>query len=314
MKTCGETLTPPSRLFSRILAIACSWPVVTHAAEISIPELGVELVNVPSGMDRPEVIRRFDGYATVLDFGKARLNISRFEEAVPSGSDIRNDRFRAAQEPPSYAMHPHPRGQATTVDGHDAWTITWAVRSGAPGSEEVLWTSITYALVDQHVYSFDAHGIGGNAPPADFVAAVRAISDLTFIAVDRSAESGGKPPSGLIRMPGFFPSNRDWYPAAARRRGDVGVVDLEFSIDGKGHARDVQQIYAATEELAASARSMLTDMQFHLTSGWEDRGYQKLRFTIEVQYSLKGSGHPCVGEALPPRVPDAPSILICGSR
>src|SRR5580700_5764956 len=238
-----------TRLLISLLTIACSWPIVPRAAEMAIPELGIHLVDMPVGVDKPEVKRRVDGCTATLHIGTATLKIDRFDEAVPSGSDVKNDSFRAAQEPPSAALHPHVRGQATTINGHNAWTSTFAFRSGAPGSKDVLYTSVTYALVDQHLYSFAAREVGADTPPSDFLAAVRAISDLTFAAVDRSAMSDSEPPSGLIRMPYFDPSSKDWYPAAAKRRGETGVVDLEFSIDGKGHARDVRQIYAATEEL-----------------------------------------------------------------
>jgi hypothetical protein len=299
------------RLLTSLLTIVCSWPVVTRAAEMAIPELGIHLVDMPVGVEKPGMKRRVDGCTATLHIGTATLKIDRFEEAVPSGSDIKNETFRAAQEPPSYALHPHARGQATTVDGHAAWTSTFAFNAGAPGGKDVLYTSVTYALVDQHLYSFAAREVGGDTPPSDFVAAVRAISDLTFSAVDRSAMSDSEPPSGLIRMPYFDPSTKDWYPAAAKRRRETGVVDLEFSLDGRGRARDVQQIYAATDELGASSRSLLTDVTFHLAPGWEAKGYQKLRFTIEVQYLLTGSGHPC---APPPvRVPDAQQVVICSS-
>jgi TonB family protein len=113
-------------------------------------------------------------------------------------------------------------------------------------------------------------------------------------------------------MPYFWPSSKDYYPAAARRRGDTGVVNFEFSIDGKGHARDVRQIYTATGDLNASARSLLMDVQFNLPPDWENKGYQKLSFTFEVHYALWDSGHPCA--QLPLRVPDAQLVVICGSR
>jgi TonB family protein len=119
----------------------------------------------------------------------------------------------------------------------------------------------------------------------------------------------GTDSSGAVRTPYFEPPSRDYYPTAAKHRGDTGVVDLEFSIDGRGNARDVKQVYAATDELGASTRSLLKDVQFHVPPGWEDKGYQKLRFTIEAQYFLA----PC-GKEMPTRVSDAQLVVICGSR
>lgn len=112
-------------------------------------------------------------------------------------------------------------------------------------------------------------------------------------------------------MPYFYPSNRENYSSVARRRGETGVVDLEFTIDGKGRARDVQEIYAAASDLAANARSLLADTHFYLSPGWEEKGYQKLRFTLEAHYSLARPGSRC--EELPTRIPDALLVLICGS-
>jgi len=300
-----------SRLLASILTIACAWPVVIHAAEIPLPELGIRLANLPVDAEKPEVKRRIDGYTAMLHIGKATLEIDRLDDAVPSGSDIRNDTFRASQEAGFPFPPPHVRGQASVIDGRSAWTSISALRSGAAGAT-VAYTSITYALVDAHLYRFKAMGWGGDTPPPDFVAAVRAMSDLTFATVDRSAVAESEPPSGLVKMPYFWPSSKDYYPAAARRRGDTGVVNFEFSIDGKGHARDVRQIYTATGDLAAGARALLMDIQFHLPPDWENKGYQKLSFPFEVHYALWESGHPCA--ELPLRVPDAQLVVICGSR
>lgn len=299
------------RLLLHILTTACAWPGVIRAAEISLPELGIHLVNLPVDVEKPEVKRHIDGYTATLHIGKATLEIDRLDDAVPSGSDIRNDTFRASQEAGFPFPPPHVRGQATVIEGHDAWTSTSAVRAGASGTQ-VAYTSITYALVDAHLYRFKAIGWGGDKPPPDFVAAVQAMSDLKFATVDSSTVAETEPPSGLIKMPYFWPTSKDYYPAAAKRRGETGIVNFEFSIDGTGHARDVRQIYSATGDLGASARSLLTDVQFHLPPDWESKGYQKLRFTFEVHYALWASGHPC--EQLPLRVPDAQLLVICRSR
>jgi hypothetical protein len=84
-------------LFASILTIACLWPIVTRAAEMEMPELGIHLVDMPAGVEKPAVKRRIDGYTATLHIGTATLKIDRFDEAVPSGSDIKNDSFRTAQ-------------------------------------------------------------------------------------------------------------------------------------------------------------------------------------------------------------------------
>lgn len=56
---------------------------------------------------------------------------------------------------------------------------------------------------------------------------------------------------------------------------------------------------------------MMREIQFHVTREWEDKGYQKLRFTVEIHYGLARPGGHC--ERLPTRLPDAELVLICGS-
>jgi hypothetical protein len=176
-----------------------------------------------------------------------------------------------------------------------------------------LYTCVTYAIVDQHLYRFVADATGGDTRPPDFDAVVRAMSELTFGAIDRSAAHSDTAPSGLLTMPAFHPpSNVDWYPPAAKRRGEQGIVGLEFSIDGKGHVQDVRRNYGDATDLATSAQGMLQSAVFRAGPGWEERGYEKLRFAIEFQFSIDEPGRHCRGNS-PPRVPGAQVVAICGS-
>lgn len=297
-------------VISVLAVLGCASPQATHAGDFAIAELGIHLAGLPAGVASPEVKARVDGYTATLRIGTATLRVDRMEETLPSGSDIRNASFRASQEA-GFQSRPlaNAKGEPTTINGHDAWTTTSGVRS-PEGS--VNYTSTTYVVVDQHLYRFLAVGWSKQEGPSrDFLAAMQALSNLTFEPVDRSSISAAESPSGLVKMPYFFPSGKEYYPDAARRRAATGVVDLEFSIDGKGRARDVKQVYAATHELEASALSVLTDARFQLSAGWEQKGYQKLRFTLEVHYSLAPRGGRC--EELPTRVSDAQLVLICGS-
>jgi hypothetical protein len=301
----------PIRLLLALLAtLACALPLTGHADELAIPELGIHFADLPAGMVGPEVKARIDGYTATLHIGTGTLRIDRMDETVPSGSDIKNADFRATQrEGFEEQTLSNAKGQPTALNGHDAWTTTAAMRSP---DGTVWYTSSTYVVVDQHLYRLLASGSWERAgAPPDFLAAMQALSTVTFGPVDRSPVPGGGSPSGLVKMPHFFPSSsKDYYPVASRRRGETGIVDLEYSIDGKGRARDVQEIYAATQDLGASARSVLTEHQFHVSPGWENRGYQKLRFTFEVHYSLRGRGGRC--EELPTRLPEAQLVLVCG--
>lgn len=106
--------------------------------------------------------------------------------------------------------------------------------------------------------------------------------------------------------------NVDWYPPAAQRRGEQGVVDMEFGIDGTGHVRDVQQTFAVSDTLGKAARALLQSLTYRVNPSWEVKGYQTLRFNLEVQFLLTGIDAHCPG-ALPPRVPAAEAVVVCGS-
>lgn len=297
-------------LLAVIASLACALPLATQAADIAIPELGIRIANLPGGAARPEVKARIDGYTATLHIGTGTLRIDRMEETVPSGSDIKNASFRATQEA-GFDEHifSNAKGQPTVIGGHDAWTTTTGVRFPEAG---VKYSSSTYAIVDQHLYRFVATAWWKrDGVPPDFLSAMQGLSNVTFVPIDRSSVPSDRSPSGLVKMPHFLPSDNDYYPDIARRRSETGVVDLEYSIDGKGRARDVQELYAATHDLGAGARLMLTEQRFHPSPGWEDKGYQNLRFTVEVHYSLARRGSGC--EELPTRVPDAELVVICGS-
>jgi TonB family protein len=283
-------------------------PLASYAEGVGIPELGIQIADLPGGASKPEVIQRLDGYLAILRLGKATLTIARLEDPVSPGSGVRDARYRAAQQADfDEDLGPKPHGESTVVAGHDAWTGFSARRSGP----NVTYTCVTYAIVDQHLYRLLAHATGGDSRPPDFDAAVRAMSELTFGPIDRSAATAGAA-SGLLKMPAFHPDNSlDWYPAAAKRRGEQGVVDLEFSIDSKGHARDLQETYAVSDTLGKSAQALLQSTAFRVRPNWEENGYQKLRFNIEVQFWMGEPGRPCP-EYSPPRIPSAEAIVICG--
>jgi outer membrane biosynthesis protein TonB len=116
-------------------------------------------------------------------------------------------------------------------------------------------------------------------------------------------------------MPKFHPTlNVDWYPPAAKRSGEDGIVGLEFGIDAKGHVQDIRRQYGEANDLATSAQAMLQSAVFRVGPGWEDSGYQKLRFAMEFQFSIDEPARHrhCSGNS-PPRVPGAEVVAICGS-
>lgn len=96
------------------------------------------------------------------------------------------------------------------------------------------------------------------------------------------------------------------YPATAVQRHEQGVVDIEFSIDGHGHARELKQIYATAPDFAAASFTYLKNRTFSVPANWEATGSQTQRFTIEFQYSM-----PC--PAPPPRVMGIAVVAICAT-
>jgi TonB family protein len=289
------------------LVLASLWPLAACAEALDIPELGVRIPNLPPGTAKPEVYARVNGYSALLRIGTATLSIARVQEAVPAGSDVREASYRTAQEAAFYEdLGAKVHGEATSINGHAAWTNNSAVRSG---DRPVSWSCVTYVIADQHLYRFTAAAWGGEKPPADYTAAVQAMSDATFVPVEVPSDVT---PSGLLAMPPPHWMGIDYYPASAKRRGEEGVVGLEFGIDTKGHVRDVRKLYGTSTELDNAAIDCLQHITLEVGPRWEAKGYDKLRFTSEVRFALAESGH--CGKPPPPRIPGAWEVHICGSR
>jgi len=304
--------TTVQRLTIACSALLCAWPAASRANTVDIPELGVQILGLPSNLDRPRVIRRFDGYSALLHIGTAKLSISRPEDPVSSDSDVRNAAYRTTLEADlGRDLGPKEHGRATAVNGHSAWTTFTIGPSNNPN--RFIYASTTYVTVDQHLYWFSAEAIGGDKRPPDFDAALQAISDVKFVPVDRSSMQNAAPPQGLLRMPNFHvPLNVDYYPAASKRRGEQGTIEFEYSINAKGHVTDVHQGEATSEDLAKNARRLWQSVVFQVKPGWEESGYDKLRFPIEVQFWLGIPGRPCP-EDVPPKVVDAVVVSVCGT-
>jgi hypothetical protein len=164
-------------IFIALTALAPLWPITSHAGGIDIPELGVHLgINIVQESNNapitPQVIRRFDGYEAILPLGLATLKIGRVEDPVPSGSDIQDATFRATQRAEFYEQaDPTAEEQATTLAGHDAWTITTVHRAGPL---TVNYRSVTYTIVDQHLYRIIATATGADRRPSDYTKALSA--------------------------------------------------------------------------------------------------------------------------------------------
>jgi TonB family protein len=302
---------PPVK--NNIVAVAVfvsTWLVASHASALDIPELGVHIAQLPDASATPRVIRRLDGYQAIMPIGKATLTIARVDAPVPSSSDITAASFRIAQQAEFYEQpNPSAHEHASTVSGHDAWTIVSA-RSG--GWHTVNYRCVTYTIVDQHLYRLVAGATGQDRIPPDFVAATRVMSELTLGPVERSS-TPNEAAVGLLKMPAPRISNLDRYPETALRRGEQGVVDLEFSIDSKGHTREIHETYSDSNAFGAAAQELVRDTTYQVKPGWEESGYQKLRFPIEVQFSIAKGSSSCPREEAPPRIPEAEVWRVCST-
>ena len=296
------------------MALTPLWPIASYAGGIDIPQIGVHIgANIVQASDNapitPQVLQRLDGYEAVLPLGVATLRIARVKDPVPMGSDIRDAGFLATEQAEFYDQpDPTAHPQATTVAGHDAWSIV-TVRSG--GLLTINFRCVTYIVADQHLYRLVASATGTDKkPPPDYEAAVRVMSALTFVPVDQSSLANTGTATGLLKMPRpQTSSNRDWYPLPAKRgRGEEGVVDLEYTIDSNGRVRDIQETSSASRPLQDAARAFLSSTTFKVNPSWDANGYSKLRFTTEVQFWLRG----CPRNS-PARTLGAEVVTICSS-
>jgi TonB family protein len=159
-------------------------------------------------------------------------------------------------------------------------------RSQLPGPL-VNYRCVTYTIVDQHLYRLVAYATGNDKRPPDYEAAVGVMSALTFVPLDQSSPPNTGTVTGLLKMPPpQILKNRDWYPPPAKRRGEEGVVDIEYSIDSKGRVRDIKETSSGSRTLQDAAHAFLTSTTFKVKPSWEGDGNEKLRFTTEVQFWL----------------------------
>ena len=308
----------PIRLVPRGLSFLCLAlgglsSLGAHAEGLDIPELGVHVASLPPGTALAESLARVDGYLAEIGLGSATLSIARVEEPVPLGSDVQNADYRVAQQRAFHEpVDKKTPGKSTGIDGHPAWT-TARVRAGSMGN--VNWFCSTYVIVDQHLYRFVVDANGGSTRPPDFDAAMQVMSDVRFIPINRPKPDETSPkPSGLLKMPAQHNKVwEDWYGTSAKLAGEQGVIGMEFSVDSKGHVRDVQQVYGKAPELSQSAEAYIKNTAFDVGPNWVTNGYDKLRFAEEFQFVLIDK-HASCPRAGSPRTPGAAVVQICGVR
>jgi TonB family protein len=288
---------------------------VMATSVLDIPELGTKISLNSELSDSPKILRRVDGYVARIAVGSAVLTISRLDEAVPYGSTLDDERYRASLRQTFHdAAYANTREASGVIDGHRAWAIANAV-SGPPGTG-VSYSRTTYVIVDQHLYRLGIWAVGSGGRPADFDSATTILSGISFVSIDVGALPAGLVPSGLIQMPQVAPPKRfiSYYPDSARRSGLEGIVDIEYGIDHKGHAQELRVQFSDSRIFDSRAEDLIRDFQYQVPSNWEAKGYQNLRFDMEVQFWLVAPGGLCPRDRAP-RVLQADVATVCiGSR
>ena len=169
------------------LTAVLSWPLVLHANEVDIPELGIRVTSMPGAATKPqvsEVTEQPAGYDAVMHLGPAQLEIYREDEPVPAGSDVANPAYRALLDRRyQEGVESRTLGAPTSLGGHSAWTVVDA-RGGS--SDLTRYTCLTYVIVDQHLYRLAVTAAGSPARPPEFDQLVKALSGVSFELVQRA--------------------------------------------------------------------------------------------------------------------------------
>jgi len=182
----------------------------------------------------------------------------------------------------------------------------------------VVYTWLTYTIVDQHLYKFTVSSLSLTVQmPPEFEPLVKAMTGIAFEPIVRSERLVPESPSTSSRreMPRFVSGGgAGSYPAPSKRRNEQGPVDIQFSIDGQGHVQDLKQTYSASHNLGAAAEAFLTDGVFRVPPDWEATGARNQRFTMEFQFALVEGGARCPAPQTPPRIANAEVVAICSQR
>ena len=166
------------------LAAVLVWPLAAGANDVDVPELGVRLGTLPSGVTQPQVTQRPAGYDAVMRLGLATLEIFREDDPAPSGSDVADPRYRAQLDRRYRSgVESKTLGAPTSLGGHSAWTVVDAREDSS--SDKTHYTCLSYVIVDQHLYRLAVTADGSPGRPPEFDALVKALSGVSFEQVQR---------------------------------------------------------------------------------------------------------------------------------
>jgi hypothetical protein len=161
----------------RWLSLTLLWPLLTRAADIDVPQLGIRMAGLPEGMAAPQVTGRAGGHEATTRAGEAQLSVYREDAPVPADSDVANPAYRASLDARfNSAIDSRTLGAPTELAGHSAWTVVDA----HPQAGHTVYNCITYVIVDRHLYRFAVTASAAERRPAEFDALVRALSQVSF--------------------------------------------------------------------------------------------------------------------------------------
>jgi hypothetical protein len=279
------------------------------AEPLEIPELGVRIADLPAA-SVPEVTDQLVGYLASFRMGKVEARVMRLSEPVPASASFASRSYRDGLHEyfgDRQASHEGP----TTVAGHDAWSMCSAE---ARADSNVDWHCTYYLISEQHLYRLAVFAASPQKPP-EFDAIIRAFYGMSFEparpAIGPEGQPVVRPRQFLYRMTA---ATRNQYPMRAKARSEQGAVDVEFSLDARGHPRDLRTTYADADALSTPTSDFLSSLVFRVPADWETSGAAMQRFTFEAQYSLVTRGQPCPPPAAPTRIAGATLVLVCGTE
>ncbi|HYM41776.1 MAG TPA: energy transducer TonB [Steroidobacteraceae bacterium] len=280
--------------------------MLAAAERLDIPELGVRIPDLPARATALKVVDKLVGYSASFRVGRVHAGVLWLSDPVPTEATVTDRRYRRSVRDYLFDnIHHGGHEEATSIAGVDAWSNCGAESFGGP---DVQWHCTYYLISDQHLYRLLVNATSPKKP-AEFDAVVRALYGMSFGPIQSPIGSDGQPRT-MPREPLFKAEQmaHEWYPDRARNHREEGVVDVEYSIDGRGRPQDLRVTSAASADLRSAAADFVRMVIFRVPSGWESSTSRGLRFTFEAQFSIAPCHFP--GD---PRVADATLVTICAS-
>jgi hypothetical protein len=281
------------------------------ATNFEIPEVGVRFVDYPADLFRPRASDRPAGSQVTVQVDFATLTITRDDDPLPTEQTVTDPAFRQRLlNQQKKTERQVEKSLLTRIGGQDAWLMEGSYAVGPT----IAVYSDAYVIFDHHLLRISARAIGLPKTSPDFQ---RASKLMTTISFEPAIHAAAPPPSIVatvdeVPMPPFVPGPAGmFYPPAAQRKSQQGVVDVSFTIDAEGHVQNLTTDFVEYDALAKNVPSYLQYGTFRIPSDWASSGNTEHRFQVEFQFKLTDSQEVCARE-LPTHAPGAKIMRICG--